>query len=780
MANKYFKISSALKSLIGSDLITDNFVAVFELVKNAFDAHATEVKITFDNIYSENAQIVIEDNGKGMTQSDITSKWLFLGFSAKKDGTEDYRDKIQTGRLYAGAKGVGRFSCDRLGHSLELTTKSKAPGSKVERILVDWSKFDRNQATLFQKIPVKHESPKTTNLTIDHGTILKITGIRDDFWNRDNFKRLKERLSKLIRPDLNTNNGKQTFKIFLSVPDEQQNDTDELKKLPAENASAGEIEKYYSTVNGEIKNFVFQQLEIKTTKIEASIDGAGIITTRLTDRDNFIYEIKERSEYHLLKNINITLYFLNQSAKITFKKKTGVQHVDFGSLFVYKNGFRVYPYGERGDDSLRLENRALQGYARYIGLRSLIGEISIGLDNPQLKETTSRGDGLVKNKQYEQLTNVDDSFLIRTLRRLEKYVVDVTQWGVNSDDDTIDLTSKKAIEGLVKLVANISDKQTVDLKYNHDIINLIAAKEEKSAKKLVSNFKRIAAESNDNKLYKEAERIEKAISSSLKRAESAENERNQKVAEKRLIESELEIEKEKNVYLSSTRKVVSEDAEGLLHGIKFNLVEINGLVMKLLEDIAESNFSKKDIQKSLSEIKFFSEKTLKVAQLITRANYRQDQETLFIDVAQYIAEYLSIYNDIFPADSLEIKVTSSNAKLKKWASLLDITILLDNLISNSIKWKGGKNNKTKILVEMTNSHPGVLEILFHDNGVGLSDSLKKFPNKIFELGVTESANGSGIGLYTVKDILGRMGGNIEFIGNKLKLNGATFKIQIKK
>ena len=93
-----FKISSALKDLVGKDLITSDNVAIFELVKNSYDAYANHVVITF----SED-KITIADNGKGMSYSDLINKWLFLGFSAKKDGSEDlvdekqksYRDKIK-------------------------------------------------------------------------------------------------------------------------------------------------------------------------------------------------------------------------------------------------------------------------------------------------------------------------------------------------------------------------------------------------------------------------------------------------------------------------------------------------------------------------------------------------------------------------------------------------------------------------------------------------------------------------------------------------------------
>lgn len=129
----YFKIGSGLKDIIGRDLIKDDYIAVFELVKNAYDAYATRVDIYFENIGQENAKIIIEDNGKGMGLSDIKSKWLFVAYSAKQEGTEDesfdYRNEINQHQVFAGAKGIGRFSCDRLGRKLKLITTKRGPNA---------------------------------------------------------------------------------------------------------------------------------------------------------------------------------------------------------------------------------------------------------------------------------------------------------------------------------------------------------------------------------------------------------------------------------------------------------------------------------------------------------------------------------------------------------------------------------------------------------------------------------------------------------------------------
>lgn len=110
----HFKTSSGIKSIVGKDLITDKFVAIFELVKNSYDAGAKEVKITF-----EQDKIIILDDGHGMSKEDLVDKWLNLAYSDKKEG------KVNNDRAFVGSKGIGRFSADRLGKKLRISTKIK-------------------------------------------------------------------------------------------------------------------------------------------------------------------------------------------------------------------------------------------------------------------------------------------------------------------------------------------------------------------------------------------------------------------------------------------------------------------------------------------------------------------------------------------------------------------------------------------------------------------------------------------------------------------------------
>lgn len=90
---------------------------------------------------------------------------------------------------------------------------------------------------------------------------------------------------------------------------------------------------------------------------------------------------------------------------MNFKKIMGVNSVEYGSVFIYKNGFRIYPFGEEGDDTLQIDRRKQQGFYRFLGTRDLIGRIEINGEKSNLKETTSRDGGLIKNESWEQLYN---------------------------------------------------------------------------------------------------------------------------------------------------------------------------------------------------------------------------------------------------------------------------------------------------------------------------------------------------------------------------------------
>ncbi|EKT4450654.1 ATP-binding protein [Pseudomonas putida] len=196
-----FRISSYLKDVIGRDLVTNEFVAIFELVKNSFDAGAKCVDIEFS---PDKHSITIMDDGHGMSRDDIREKWLFVAYSEKAFvGAESYRDKIKPAGQFAGNKGIGRFACDTLGAELELY--SMVEGGEISRLSIDWKKFEQDSQDEFQSIDVDlrraRSFPPFYNATIPKksGTVLVVKSTRHD-WDVDRIGRLRRDLAKLIDP----------------------------------------------------------------------------------------------------------------------------------------------------------------------------------------------------------------------------------------------------------------------------------------------------------------------------------------------------------------------------------------------------------------------------------------------------------------------------------------------------------------------------------------------------------------------------------------------------
>ncbi|WP_153013023.1 ATP-binding protein [Pseudacidovorax intermedius] len=401
----HFDVSSGLKSVLGGELITNDEVAIFELVKNSFDASATRVDIYFDDEI-----IVVADNGDGMTREEIEKKWLFVAYSAKRDKALDFRDEIAEHKRYAGSKGIGRFSSDRLGRKIKLQTRSRvATSGDVETVDVDWSKFDIDHSVRFETIPVEYSAnsnkfdlPRAIP-ALDHGTSLTVTDLRKR-WTRDDVLRLKSALSKLINP---FGSESDAFKITVYCPDQENQD-----KIAAESFKRkGEDISPNFLVNGPVGNFIFSTLQEKTTFIEVKISEDGRIDSTLSDRGSIIYRIKETNEFPLLTNSNFRakVFFLNQSAKLTFAKRMGVPSIRFGSIFLFRNGFRVFPIGEDGDDWFGIDRRKQQGYSRFLGTRELIGRVDVFGTDANFEESSSRDAGLIVTPAVIELKNVSKS-----------------------------------------------------------------------------------------------------------------------------------------------------------------------------------------------------------------------------------------------------------------------------------------------------------------------------------------------------------------------------------
>ncbi len=206
----YFKFDVSTFRLLGRELITDRITALFELVKNSYDANAENVSIEFYNVnkISNDSKIIIRDDGIGMTLDDIRSKWMVIGTNNKRQ----YKySPAPYNRTLVGEKGIGRFAVDKLGSKLLLKTKTEK-SEKTVVLETDWKKYETlsKQYDLFQDINGGNDKKRLftdieNNYWFEdgknqpHGTELEISPVHE-VWTEIDLERAIQELAKLVSP----------------------------------------------------------------------------------------------------------------------------------------------------------------------------------------------------------------------------------------------------------------------------------------------------------------------------------------------------------------------------------------------------------------------------------------------------------------------------------------------------------------------------------------------------------------------------------------------------
>lgn len=739
-----FRVSTGLKNIIGRDLISDRFIAVFELVKNSYDAGASKVNISFMTSDIGNEQIIISDNGCGMNYDDIIQKWLFVAYSEKKDKNRkdaSYREEIK--REVAGAKGVGRFSCDRLGETLQLITKTKS--DRIAHVVdVYWNKFELDDSQEFMDISVDYSTTTALPSSFPYGTTLIVTNLREN-WDRDSMLRLKRSLMKLISPD--DDQGEIPFDIEIIAESEKENDAKALEKKG--------INPDRDIVNGLIHNDVFEKLNLKTTNIELNISKDGkTITSRLSDRGEYIFTIKEKNiEYRNLNDINISIFYLNRSAKTSFTRQMGgVQPVNYGSVFIYKNGFRINPYGEPGQDFFNIDQRKAQGWKRFLGTREIMGRISIKGNKDEFIETSSRAHGFIQTSAVEALSVL---FLEKVLKVLEKYVVTVINWGEPLKEDPTHTISPDEVgeQILSQFVSNVNPNSIISVDYNPNLLkNENRANNSDGISNSLKKLEAIAEQTQNADLLGITQTVKKRTEAILSHniILEKENVAKTKALDKTLQESEA---REKQIYF--LKGTSNQNVENLINGLHsiYTLTEATrGNVSYLKDLIINNNFDDKDnIMELLSEIYQSNQKANKLAELAIRGNQNLKQSgsnSISDFIKQYLEAGLTLkglkYN-LIADDSIAYNCKFDSAS---------IGVILDNIASNSLK---AHADCMEILLSETTEK---VEIAFSDNGTGLNRKIDA--KMLFEWGVstTDNRNGFGIGLYHIKLLVTEMQGSV--------------------
>lgn len=621
-----------LISLLGDELISDEPVAVVELVKNAYDADASKVQVTFEtNRLGQAERLIIKDDGHGMNLDTVIGGWFEPGTVLKKQ-----QEASPGGRLYQGAKGVGRFAAARLGESLILETKDKQSDQHVT-VLLEWGRFDDD--SYLDGVEITYDSVDRPNT--DSGTTLTVEGLHlRKVWEEEDFKALHDRLSRLISPFAEVND----FKIELNIPNHPELtgevEPHSLTKKPRYRLSGslsedGTLDAVFEFGGQEEKTFQQHKIGGKNERVGC---GAFEFEIRAWDRDR-----EGLAPYMLEYDVNIS------HIRDILNSYCGVS--------IYRDGFRVHPYGESGNDWLSLDNRSRQNPVSHLANNQVIASIKTSRHtNPELKDRTTR-EGLVHNEAYEQLLQ----WFISVLKVLEE-----ERYKLRPREDAKPEYTTSLFEAFdMTDVVVEADKQ---LGKQHPVSKLVKSKDQEireGVKKLQEHYSRVLLAAGLGQLV---DLVIHEIGAPLGRVNR----------------------------------------------------EINHL-MKILEKYDLDDSDNNEVSKGFESIKGWLEQIANLrARLDPKTAGKRGRATSF-DVADEILGNLNLYENLIGKQGVKISFKKPAKPLVVHMSRSNLGQIVANLIDNSIFWltrHHGDGGGGRIDIQLSPIEGG-FRVLFSDDGPGI-------------------------------------------------------------
>ncbi|WP_339496648.1 sensor histidine kinase [Pseudomonas canadensis] len=426
--NVRFSVDASHISRLGHELVSKQETAVAELIKNAYDADADYVKAVFKHTYKAGGELIISDNGLGMSRDELINGFMRISTRDKSENPSSNKYNRQR----AGRKGIGRFSAQRLGMRLQLTTKREEDLAGI-CIEIDWNKFE----AVGDLILVSNQI--TFDPTADVGTTLRISNLKDS-WSNAQIQRAYRFISDLLQPTPlrfapNRTVGDPGFRVEfyeeydgeqVLIASEQQNILDNAHAL-----ISGYVDEtgtpYFSinskrfNFNGEPENFL-SDARVKTV-FDAEVKDYSLLPGVSFQAHYFIENDLPPGSRNIVRNV--------------LRKNSGIR--------IYRNGFRVLPYGEPQDDWLGLQrSSALRQLLPPHANSNFIGFVQLTDPNGDNFEETASREGLIENQAFSQLQD----FIYKSLMHGIIKIAHVRGKKIFSTDPATNKTTKERAEDI--------------------------------------------------------------------------------------------------------------------------------------------------------------------------------------------------------------------------------------------------------------------------------------------------------------------------------------------
>jgi signal transduction histidine kinase len=385
---------------LGDQLIRSENIAVLELIKNSYDACANKVTIRLKKLDNPKAGvIIIEDDGFGMDYDLIRDVWLTPGTTHKKNQIESEDFISPCNRVPLGEKGIGRFGAHKLGEEIELISKKE--GAKEAHLKIKWEDFDNDD--MLAKVPINLSERNPEEFTGGNtGTKIIIRGLRNK-WTRGGVRSLYRAINSLNSP-FESNN---TFRVVFK--------TDNPRWLEGLLSFKDIKDSALYTAEAVLRENKIVQLKYEF-KPWATLRGLKEREYSATDIEMMQKEYDDKEEKKVMKDIDLSEHNIGEVRirMLIFDLDTNILSLggiqdkrgfkaylkDNGGIRVYRDGVRVYDYGEPGNDWLSLDLERVNLPAARISNNIVIGAISLNrLASKDLVEKTNR-EGFIENDAF--------------------------------------------------------------------------------------------------------------------------------------------------------------------------------------------------------------------------------------------------------------------------------------------------------------------------------------------------------------------------------------------
>jgi len=755
-----FKITARTVLELGSELISSDIIAFYELVKNGFDAGTKNgVDILFNIVIRRNAylelrrkalagtktlievasmahaalnvdsstellekskallqqaatgqqlvealdqiyemsHIVVSDTGSGMSVDDLNNNFLVIGTASRKREVDKALSNGESKSPFLGEKGIGRLSAMRLGDTLRVET-AKATDGHLNCLDIDWSDFAQIDAMLAD-IDIKPTQGDVVNWS---GTRIIIGKLTED-WTADRVKRMAEYdFSRLTDPFLDPKNRPRIALYWngdrVSIPWMQKALTQGAHVSVGGNYQIV-AEKPQLACNVEIRNLGFphpvesDNYLISAEDLESALIGTSreIPETALSSLGPFTFQVHWYNRR-----------LLTAMDGIGDLRAVREQQQRWSGILLYRDGFRVFPYGEDEDDWLALDRKALARTGYTLNKAQFVGKVEISrVGNASLVDQTNR-EGLRETPEQQIFLGI------------MQYVIQ-------------DLLFKS-----MKNVERQYKAQKVDLsEAKTEVANLDAR-----AKAALSKLRKIAPQGDPS--------IEELQQTLFDFADFAER------ARQRIEEVEQE-----------SRQMIEMAGVGLMiEVVAHELARASENALENLEALRGKNIPE-DIKVKLDSLRAQMKSLGKRIRVLDPLSVSGRQRVETFDLRELILNTLEAHEAQFTRHRISVNLSMSDAPVNVRSVKGMIVQILENLISNSKYWldmDAGKQSgkKPTISISLLPSPP---TIVFEDNGPGIAqENRERVFHSFFSL--KEKAKRRGLGLFIARECANYIGGSL--------------------